>query len=71
MLLSMIVFVVTRVVQMTEITTGGDIGDTVPDFPIAVVSVMMIDGFVATLDSDWNETEVMFWRAESANAELC
>ena len=70
-MLSMIVFVVARVVQMTEITTGGDIGDTVPEFPVGVVSVRMIDGFVATLDDDWNETEVMLWRAEAANAELC
>ena len=55
---------------MTEITTGGDIGDAVPEFPIAVVSVRMIDGFVATLDDDWNETEVLLWRAEAANAEF-
>jgi hypothetical protein len=71
MLFSVIVFVVTKVVQMTEITTGCDIRDAVPEFPVAVVSVRMIDGFVATLDDDWNETEVLLWRAEAANAELC
>jgi hypothetical protein len=56
---------------MTDITTGCDIGDAVPEFPIAEVSVRMIDGFVATLDDDWSETEVLLWRAEAANAELC
>jgi hypothetical protein len=37
---------------MAEITTGCDIGDAVPEFPIAVVSIRMIDGFVATLGDD-------------------
>jgi hypothetical protein len=40
-----VIFVATRVVQMAEITTFCDIGDAVPGFSIAVVSIRMTDDF--------------------------
>jgi hypothetical protein len=56
---------------MTETATGCDIGDAVPEFLIAVVSIRMIDSFVLTLDDDGTEVKLLLCRAEAAYAELC
>ena len=55
---------------MVENTISCDIGDAVPEFSIAVVSIRMIDGFVATSDNDRSEAELQLWRDAVANAEL-